>query len=156
MLFRSAPLGRFIEVGKWDMINGGQLDMAPFLEQKVFASINLVQIYDTRIEKGGKIFQAIMKMFHDGIIKPRAIHPLTIYPISKAEEAFRLMQTGKHFGKLVLQPEAECRIKVGSLFRMLEYRMLILLGSAKNIKDNTEMLPGGCHLPYGWWPGRHR
>ncbi|KAF8439511.1 hypothetical protein BGX38DRAFT_875482 [Terfezia claveryi] len=107
-----APLGRFIEIGKRDMSNGGRLDMGPFLEQRTFASINITQIYTRRIDQAGKLLRATMKLFHDGIIKPRTIHPLTVYPISKAEEAFRLVQAGKHLGKLVLKPEAGCRIKV--------------------------------------------
>ncbi|KAF8419074.1 putative polyketide synthase [Tirmania nivea] len=107
-----APFGRFIEIGKRDMTNGGRLDMAPFLEQKMFASVNLSQIYKERMEQASKLLQATMRMFHDGIINHRTIHPLTVYPISKAEEAFRLMQGRKHLGKLVLKPEADCRIKV--------------------------------------------
>lgn len=138
-----APFGRFIEIGKRDMTNGGRLDMAPFLEQKMFASVDLVQIYTLQIEKAGKLFQTVMNLFHDGIIKPRTIHPLKVYPISKVEETFRLIQAGKHIGKLVLKPEAECRIKVGSLLgTYFPSGMLTSLGSTKNISNTAELLQG--------------
>jgi hypothetical protein len=40
------------------------------------------------------------------------ILPITQYSISDIEKAMRLMQAGKHIGKLVLVPGAEDKVKV--------------------------------------------
>lgn len=44
------------------------------------------------------------------------IFPATEYSISDMEKAMRLMQSGKHMGKLVLIPGVEDKVKVSSLF----------------------------------------
>lgn len=46
------------------------------------------------------------------------IFPATQYSISDMEKAMRLMQSGKHMGKLVLVPGLEDKVKVSHLFSL--------------------------------------
>ena len=43
-----------------------------------------------------------MDLFQKGIAKP--ITPVVSFPFAQLEDAFRMMQTGKHIGKIVLEP----------------------------------------------------
>jgi len=52
-----------------------------------------------------------MKLFCENIAKP--IKPTITMPFSQVEEAFRLMQTGKHMGKIVLEPREGESVSVG-------------------------------------------
>lgn len=51
-----------------------------------------------------------MSLFHRNIVKP--ITPTTFMTFSHIEEAFRLMQTGKHVGKIVLEADENDLIPV--------------------------------------------
>ena len=45
--------------------------------------------------------QEVVNLFRQNIAKP--IHPTTFMSFSQIEEGFRLMQMGKHVGKIVLE-----------------------------------------------------
>jgi D-arabinose 1-dehydrogenase-like Zn-dependent alcohol dehydrogenase len=47
----------------------------------------------------------IFDMVDRGILKP--VYPVTTYPISQIEDAFRLIAARKHTGKLVLVADSE-------------------------------------------------
>lgn len=95
-----APFGTFLEIGIKDILNNTELDMRPFLQDATFAFFNLNHIEKARPDIMAKIIEGAFDFQRRGITRP--ITPLTIYPISEVENAFRLMQTGKHLGKIVL------------------------------------------------------
>ena len=78
------------------------LEMAPFLRNVSFHSVNLIEILQHDLVKASRIFQSAMDLVQKEIAQP--VKPILSLPISKIEEAFRLMQTGKHIGKIVLEP----------------------------------------------------
>jgi D-arabinose 1-dehydrogenase-like Zn-dependent alcohol dehydrogenase len=47
-----------------------------------------------------QIIQGAFHFLRQGITKPAS--PLTVYPVSEIENAFRIMQTGKHIGKIAI------------------------------------------------------
>ncbi|KAH0439698.1 hypothetical protein CcaCcLH18_02808 [Colletotrichum camelliae] len=96
-----APFGRFIEVGKRDIVGNTGLDMSPFMHNIVFAGVNMLSIYRSNIPLFARIISEVMKLLGEGDIRP--IDPLTVMYYSQIEEAFRIMQTGKHIGKMVLK-----------------------------------------------------
>lgn len=96
-----AWFGRFLEMGQKDIVGNTGLDMAPFIKNVTFHSINMLGILDHNLSKASKIFDEVMDLLRQGIAKP--VMPVTSMPFSRVEEAFRLMQTGKHMGKVVLE-----------------------------------------------------
>ncbi|TQN73576.1 Highly reducing polyketide synthase alt5 [Colletotrichum shisoi] len=96
-----APFGRFIEVGKRDIVGNTGLDMSPFMHNIVFAGVNMLSIYRSNIPLFARIISDVMRLLGEGVIRP--IDPLTVMDYSQIEEAFRIMQTGKHIGKMVLK-----------------------------------------------------
>ncbi|KAI1483080.1 putative polyketide synthase [Daldinia eschscholtzii] len=93
--------GRFIELGQKDIVGNTGLDMAPFIKNVSFHSVNLTDLMDHNVPTTAKVFREVMDLIRAGMVKP--VTPITAVPFSKVEEAFRLMQTGQHVGKLVIE-----------------------------------------------------
>ncbi|GLA55110.1 type I Iterative Polyketide synthase (PKS) [Aspergillus niger] len=96
-----APFGRFIELGKKDIVGNTGIDMAPFMNNIHFCGVNMLSVYRDNIPLFGRIIADMMRMVSEGIIRP--VKPLKTFNLSQIEEVFRTMQTGKHIGKMVFQ-----------------------------------------------------
>jgi NADPH:quinone reductase-like Zn-dependent oxidoreductase len=107
-----AMFGRFVEIGKKDIVGNTGLDMAPFMNDLTFASVNLVGIYRHNVPLAAGLLSNVMDLVHQGVIRP--ITPITVYPYSQIESAFKLMQLGKHTGKIVLKPSDDDLVPVSS------------------------------------------
>jgi len=105
-----AMFGRFIEIGKKDIVGNTGLDMAPFMNDLTFASVNLVGIYRHNIPLASRLLSDVMDLVNQGVIRP--VTPITVYPYSQIESAFKLMQLGKHMGKIVLKPSDDDLVPV--------------------------------------------
>jgi NADPH:quinone reductase-like Zn-dependent oxidoreductase/NAD(P)-dependent dehydrogenase (short-subunit alcohol dehydrogenase family) len=95
-----APFGYFIEIGLKDIVGNTGLDMRPFMQDATFSFFNLTHIESSRPDIMAAIIEGAFEFQRRGITRP--IEPLVTYPISDVEGAFRLMQAGKHLGKIAL------------------------------------------------------
>lgn len=95
-----APFGTFVEIGMKDILSNTGLEMRPFLQDASFTFFNLKHVMTDNPSLMSEIIEGTFDFLRRGIIKP--VSPLTVYPISEVENAFRLMQTGKHRGKIAL------------------------------------------------------
>ncbi len=86
------------------------LEMSPFVRNISFHSINLVGLLRHDLAKCSEVFQEVVNLLRKKIAKP--IHPTTIMPFSQIEEGFRLMQMGKHIGKIVFEVGEEDLVPV--------------------------------------------
>ncbi|EKG15215.1 Beta-ketoacyl synthase [Macrophomina phaseolina MS6] len=105
-----ATFGRFIEIGKRDIFANGRLDMLPFSRSVMFAACDLYTITKLDTKTTHRILNEIISMWQSGAI--RAAKPNTVYSLSQIEEAFRLLQAGKHMGKVVLTAGEKDVVKV--------------------------------------------
>ncbi|KAL7621657.1 hypothetical protein AAE478_008984 [Parahypoxylon ruwenzoriense] len=96
-----ARFGRFVELGQKDIVGNTGLDMAPFLRNVSFHSVNMLDLLDHDVAAASRVFADVMVLLRMGLAKP--VFPIQAMPLSRAEEAFRLMQMGKHVGKIVLE-----------------------------------------------------
>jgi len=95
-----ALFGRFIEVGKRDIHENGKLDMEQFRKNVSFQSLDLVTIYEHNKFLGARLLRESMKCVTEKKIKaPSSIQELNY---ADAEKGFRLLQSGRHTGKVVL------------------------------------------------------
>jgi NADPH:quinone reductase-like Zn-dependent oxidoreductase len=90
-----APFGRFVEVGKRDIMGNTGLDMAPFLKNVTFASVNLEEM-QLHPKMAFTFIGKAAEMMNTGAIKE--VFPISTFNYSEIERAFRTMQTGKHIG----------------------------------------------------------
>ncbi|KAL4997562.1 hypothetical protein BDV10DRAFT_201827 [Aspergillus recurvatus] len=95
-----APFGRFVEIGKRDLEQNSQLEMRPFTRQVSFSSYDLLDFVRHRPADVHRVLAATARLVEIGALRP--IRPVTTYPIADVSRAFRLLQTGKHMGKVVL------------------------------------------------------
>ena len=99
-----APYGRFIEIGKRDIWENSKIGLQPFLRNLSLFAVDLAQAVEDRREMIGAMFAEVMELLHNGLIQPI---PTTVIPVSSAADAFQLMASGGHIGKIVLNMRDE-------------------------------------------------
>lgn len=95
-----AAFGTFVEVGKTDISRRSQLSMKPFERNLRFMSVDLVGLSKQRPAECQNLLQRIFADLDAGLFTPLSV---TTMPIGDIERAFRLMQSRKHTGKIVLE-----------------------------------------------------
>ncbi|KZL70949.1 polyketide synthase (beta-ketoacyl synthase domain-containing protein) [Colletotrichum tofieldiae] len=96
-----AKFGRFLEIGKADLFANTGLDMKPFLDNKAYIGVNLLDFENNPTPRAIALWEDTAKLIHDGSVKP--IAPIQLFSMAEVEKAFRFMQAGKHMGKVVVR-----------------------------------------------------
>ena len=109
-----APLGRFIEMGKADIQANSKLPMAHFAKMVSFSALAMDYILANHPAIVRRLLVAVIDLVVRGLLK--TAHPLHAYPISKVEEAFRFLQSGRSTGKIVLSIDEADLVPVSTLF----------------------------------------
>ncbi|PYH41263.1 type I polyketide synthase [Aspergillus saccharolyticus JOP 1030-1] len=97
-----APFGRFIEIGKNDILTNTKLPMLQFEKNVSFSAVDLAQV---AFERPHLIRQALADDLFSSIAMGRLTlpHPLQVFGISELEHALRYLQGGKNSGKVVVE-----------------------------------------------------
>ena len=95
-----APFGTFVEIGLKDIQNNSNLEMRPFMQDATFTFMNLKHVMTDNAQLMTKILKSTFEYLHRHISQP--VSPVVTYPIAEVENAFRLMQTGRHSGKIAI------------------------------------------------------
>ncbi|KAI1341909.1 hypothetical protein F5Y15DRAFT_351197 [Xylariaceae sp. FL0016] len=96
-----APFGRFIELGVKDIKSNTGLDMVPFLNNASFSGVNILAMYRTNPRVFSKLMADVMKYFTQGVFK--LVQPLNVKKFSEIADAFRMLQSRRYVGKVVLK-----------------------------------------------------
>jgi acyl transferase domain-containing protein/NADPH:quinone reductase-like Zn-dependent oxidoreductase len=94
------PFGRFIEIGKADIQAGSMLPMGKFEQNVSYSAVDVRQILVVRKEVAHGLLKTAIELLEAGHV--RCPHPRHVYPVSKIEHAFRFLQSGKNFGRIVI------------------------------------------------------
>ena len=105
-----AMFGRFVEIGKKDIVGNTGLDMAPFMRNVAFISVNLLAIGRNSIKLTARIMEDVVALLRKGVI--RAVQPVTSFAYSEVEQAFRFLQGGKSPGKVIVVPHEKDLVPV--------------------------------------------
>ncbi|KAB5536494.1 hypothetical protein GE09DRAFT_1290796 [Coniochaeta sp. 2T2.1] len=105
-----APFGRFVEIGKRDIEVNSRLAMSNFARNTTFASVDLTIIIRQNKKLSTRILRDVMDLMYKKVV--REVQPLTVFTTPDIEQAFRLMQAGRHVGKLVVRHDPEAMVKV--------------------------------------------
>ncbi|KGO37540.1 Acyl transferase/acyl hydrolase/lysophospholipase [Penicillium expansum] len=97
-----AMFGRFIEIGKKDIIENRLLDMAPFVRNVSFHALDLNTVRWCNVPLASRLLAEAMDLIRSKKLRP--IQSVKTFTFSQIEEAFRFMQAGKHVGKVVAVP----------------------------------------------------
>ncbi|MFI0858638.1 type I polyketide synthase, partial [Streptomyces sp. NPDC021098] len=88
------PGGRFVEMGKTDIRDAGEVaDAHPGVTYRSF------DVMDAGPERIGEMLAALLGLFEKGVLRPV---PVTAWDIARAPEALRFLGQAKHVGKVVL------------------------------------------------------
>ncbi|RDW83572.1 type I polyketide synthase [Aspergillus mulundensis] len=105
-----APFGHFVEIGKRDFELNNHLEMRPFSRAITFSSFDLLALarHDGRLIHSA--LAEISYLLEKGTISP--VHPISTYPLGDISKALRLLQSGKHAGKIVLTVSPQEKVRV--------------------------------------------
>ena len=92
--------GRFIEMGKFDLVQNKQLGMFDFLRDISFIGVAADLCFLEKPEFLQKFFDWMHKNSTNGCVKP---FNQIVFNANEVEKAFRHMTTGKHIGKIVIK-----------------------------------------------------
>ncbi len=105
-----ARFGRFIEIGKREIHENASIAMDQFRKNVLFASADLITIWEHNKPVSQRLLKDAFSLLEAGKVKlPETVLEL---PYSAAERGFRLLQMGKHTGKIVLVPHKEDLVPV--------------------------------------------
>ncbi|KAJ0106987.1 hypothetical protein J7T55_011082 [Diaporthe amygdali] len=96
-----AKFGRFLEIGKADLFANTGLDMKPFLDNKSYIGVNLLDFENNPTPRAVRLWEDVSNLIQDGTLRP--VTPIMHFTTSEVEKAFRFMQAGKHMGKVVVR-----------------------------------------------------
>ncbi|KAK3321988.1 putative polyketide synthase [Apodospora peruviana] len=126
-----AAYGRFVEIGKRDIMANSNLPMFPFAKNASFIGFDATTWHKERPVEARRDLKRLVRLFEDGVL--HTARPLNVYDIGEAENVFRLMQDGKTPGKMVMRVTPESRVKA-----TLETKASFLLE-----EDATYVIAGG-------------
>ena len=109
-----APFGRFVEIGKRDIMTNMNLQMAPFERSVSFMAFDLSDLIQRRPVQMLRIFSELMDLMRQNRI--RTVAPIHEYSFSQAESAFRSLQSGKPMGKVILVPKEHDTVMVKTYY----------------------------------------
>lgn len=100
----TAPFGRFIDIGKADILANNTLEMGHFLRNILFAAVDVAGMYAENKPLMRNVLDDLFKLFEENpqLHNPKPLHP---FPPSKIEDAMRALQGGKIAGKAVIDFE---------------------------------------------------
>ncbi|KAF1967921.1 ketoacyl-synt-domain-containing protein [Bimuria novae-zelandiae CBS 107.79] len=107
-----APFGRFIELGRTEIISNSKLAMAHFAKNISFIAVAVDDMVTLRPALVQRSVSAVANLIAEG--KLNLPYPLQTYPLSTAEQAFRHLMSGKSTGKLVLNVDPADEVKTYS------------------------------------------
>ncbi|PVI01618.1 hypothetical protein DM02DRAFT_590921 [Periconia macrospinosa] len=97
-----APYGRFVEIGKVDIMSNQGLPMVGFQRNVTFTAVDFYHTTLHRKDITKDMLAKAMLLVKAGVFT--SPNPLHTYPLSKVEEAFRYLQSGQHMGRIILVP----------------------------------------------------
>ena len=99
-----APFGRFVEIGKKDLVEGTSISLQPFNKVLSFSTIDFDIMAAQKPEIVVRVVNDILKRFKTGDLKPIRSR---VFPPSQLRDAFKHMARSKHIGKVIIDWEAE-------------------------------------------------
>lgn len=107
-----APMGRFIEVGRTDILEHGKLGLEVFKRNATFSSFDLGLMNVQKPAFVASLMAELGDLYRQGVIRP--IDHITSFDISQLEKAMMHFAKGIHLGKIVVtfqDPQAELKVR---------------------------------------------
>ncbi|KAJ5642948.1 uncharacterized protein N7484_005455 [Penicillium longicatenatum] len=96
-----AQYGTMVEIGKRDILGNGRLSMNELLRNRAFFGVDMAQIVRDKPDLVQGLLRQWFSFHQQHAIQ--SIRPIHMFEATKPQEGFRLMQRGKHIGKIVIR-----------------------------------------------------
>ncbi|KAI8633246.1 putative polyketide synthase [Xylariaceae sp. FL1651] len=103
-----ADFGRFIEIGKRDVLQNNYLTMRPFDRNVTFSGVDLRTRFLSRPEDHRACLENLVDLLNRRVVQP--IRPVTALPISQLAIGMRKLQSGQNIGKIVVTMDPDERV----------------------------------------------
>jgi acyl transferase domain-containing protein/NADPH:quinone reductase-like Zn-dependent oxidoreductase/acyl carrier protein len=103
------PFGRFLELGKRDLYLNRRIHLRPLRQNVSYFAIDIDQLPIRRPDLARDLLAEVSSALSGGAIRPLAHR---IFSFAELDDAFRLMQSSSHIGKLVLVPRANTGVRL--------------------------------------------
>lgn len=100
------PFGRFLELGKRDFYFGGRVGLRPFRQNITYFAVDVDQLPARRPRVCAAVLAEVLDLMEAGALTPL---PHRSFGADQVVDAFRLMQSSGHIGKLVITPDRRPR-----------------------------------------------
>nr|ALQ32883.1 putative polyketide synthase [Fusarium miscanthi] len=101
-----ADFGRFVEVGKRELVDAGKLDMSLFLRNATFTAFDLSELFYSQDHFHRSIWDRLisetLQLYRDGAIQPP---PVKVFDVSQISQAYRGFLSKHRVGKIVISLE---------------------------------------------------
>ncbi|KAF4499910.1 polyketide synthase [Fusarium agapanthi] len=101
-----ADFGRFVEVGKRELVDAGKLDMSVFLRNATFTAFDLSELFYSEDHFHRSIWYRLisetLQLYRDGEIQPP---PIKVFDVSQIAQAYRSFLSKDRVGKIVISLE---------------------------------------------------
>lgn len=105
-----APYGRFVEIGKNDILSNSKLPMGQFEKNVSFSAFDLAAMSVDRPQLVISALEEVFDLIKEGKLPiPQSAQ---VYEVGEIEQAFRQMQSGKNMGKAVIELRDDDQVKV--------------------------------------------
>ena len=107
-----APMGRFIEVGRTDVLDHGRLKMGVFKRNVIFSSFDLGLMNQAKPAKVASLMAELGGLYRRGHVRP--FRQIKTFDVSQLEQAMMHFAKGTHIGKIVVtfqDPETLLKVR---------------------------------------------
>jgi acyl transferase domain-containing protein/NADPH:quinone reductase-like Zn-dependent oxidoreductase/acyl carrier protein len=98
------PFGRFIELGKRDFVADTAVGLRAFARNVSYFGVDADQLLNAQSALTGRLLRDLDRLFGQGRLTAL---PYRVFAAEQVEDAFRLMQSAGHVGKIVITPPRE-------------------------------------------------
>ncbi|KAI1817433.1 polyketide synthase [Poronia punctata] len=146
-----SDFGRFVEVGKRELIDAGKLDMRVFLRNATFTAFDLSELFYAQDPYHRAIWDKLMvetlELYRTKEILPL---PMTVFDVSQISQAYRYFLNKDRVGKVVISMEdAQARVPVAPAMYLSVFdpeKVYLLVGCLGGLGRSLSrwMMSRGC------------
>lgn len=122
-----APFGRFVEIGKRNIVANSRLEMQMFEKNCSFCAVDLSLVASDRPRLMQRVLRDVFDLVGAGSLRP--VEPVTVIGTHEVEAGLRILQSGKSTGKIVVHHQDGDLVKV-SFFLSFPFLHVHVFGEA--------------------------
>lgn len=111
--------GRFVEIGKRDLVGAGRLEMDQFLKNVTFTAFDMSYLYDLENSEyhaiWSRLLEEVLRLYR--LRKIMKIEPLEVFDLSDITQAFRHFSSRNRMGKVAINLENQKSVLRVQLFK---------------------------------------